>query len=141
MPQVFVFEKSYIQLKPTVQKWSNLAQNALKWLQCVAHAVTKAYQNEENVLIWSYRHRNVDNAPSVRFWKKKVIYSWNQRFKNDQIWRKMPWNGCNTSLTLWPRHNAKLEGSQRLLYIKQSLKAATGCCISSKAWRQPKAAV
>ena len=71
MLQVFVYEKKcYIKLKPTVKIGSNLAQNAWKGLQCVAHAVTEAKEKKENILIWTYSHRNLDNAPSVRFWKK-----------------------------------------------------------------------
>ena len=34
----------------------------------------------------------------------KFILRYNQRSKNDQIWRKSTKNGCNVSLTLWLRH-------------------------------------
>ena len=45
-----------------VQKLSNLAQITLKWVQCVAYTVTKTYENEENILMKSYRHWNGDDA-------------------------------------------------------------------------------
>ena len=80
--------KFIVMVKPTVQKWSNLAQfnrNGCKMLL----ALWPRNKKTEKMFWFDLIDKGMGIIHQVFVFEKKVIWSYNQLFKNDQIWRKL----------------------------------------------------